>query len=84
MPKNIYADALAVLDAVNLSGVVFSFAEAMQQICEEDHREGHGTDWKNCHPVAVLFAEKIYDLTGRGRGFDEAYRTCMERKEVQS
>ena len=35
LTKNDYQTALDVQDAVNLSGVVFSFAKIMERICEE-------------------------------------------------
>jgi hypothetical protein len=56
--------AIAVQDACNLSGVAFSFAEAMQAICDEQNRLGEGTDWKNRNPVAQLFLWKMADLAG--------------------
>lgn len=70
-----YEDSLTVQDACNLSGVVFSFAEAMQAICEESNVLGKGTDWKNNHPIAVLYASKIASLTGCeiSLNFSEAY-----------
>ena len=57
------ADAITVQDACNLSGVVFSFARHMEAICRAMREDGHGTDWKNAHPVAVMFASKIASLT---------------------
>jgi uncharacterized protein (UPF0548 family) len=56
--------AIEVQDACNLSGVAFSFAEAMQAICDEQCRLGEGTDWKNRNPVAQLFLWKMVDLAG--------------------
>jgi hypothetical protein len=55
--------AVQVQDACNLSGVVFDFAKAMHAVCEDDRRLNKGTDWKNQHPIAVLFASKIASLT---------------------
>jgi hypothetical protein len=74
-----YADALLVQDACNLSGVVYSFAEAMKVICEQAQRTGQGTDWKNLHPVAVLFASKIAHLTKceDQLNFSSAYDFCQ-------
>ncbi len=54
--------ALDVQNACNLSGVLFSFAEAMQAICDEAHKQGQGTAWKNEHPIVCLFLSKLADL----------------------
>ena len=80
--------ALDVQDACNLSGVVFSFAKVMQVICDEAHRLGKGTDWKNRHPIVILFLDKLADLAGccdRGTGltFSRAYDACRALAEVQ-
>lgn len=60
--------ALDVQDACNLSGVVFSFAEAMHAICEEQQRLGKGTEWKNRNPIVTLFLSKLQDLNGQEYG----------------
>ena len=74
-------EALAVQDACNLSGVVHSFAQAMTKLGEVARAEGKGTEWKNTHPVAVLFADKVAHLTGTQGDFgcariDAAYAAC--------
>lgn len=79
--------AVQVQDACNLSGVVFDFAKAMHAICDDDNRLHKGTDWKNRHPVAVLFASKIASLTGCevGLEFSKAYAVAnnvIERGRV--
>lgn len=71
-------DVLFIQDACNLSGVVFSWARAMDLICELAHRGGHGTDWKNTHPVNVLFASKVANLTNCEQEFHGAYTACKE------
>jgi hypothetical protein len=62
----------------NLSGIVFAFAEAMKKICEESNANKQGTEWKNTHPIAVLFASKIASLTHSEDilKFGEAYNAC--------
>lgn len=72
-------EALDVQDACNLSGVAISFANAMKDLCEHANAGGHGTDWKNTHPVAVLWSSKIASLTGSdsGIGFSRAYEECL-------
>jgi hypothetical protein len=56
-----YQAALTVQDACNLSGVVFEWARIMRRICNSGRE--HGTEWKNTHPINVLFASKVADLT---------------------
>jgi len=58
--------ALAVQDACNLSGVLFSFADAMHAICEEQQKRNEGTKWKNTHSIVTLFLSKLCDLNGLG------------------
>lgn len=67
--------ALDVQDACNLSGVVHSFSRVMALLSEESNRLGKGTDWKNKHPIAVLFSDKIASLTNSGQGivYSSAY-----------
>jgi len=60
--------ALECQDACNLSGVLFSFAEAMHAICEEQQRLGKGTDWKNTNPIVTLYLSKLGSLN---RGYYE-------------
>ena len=81
---NIYAEALAVQDACNLSGVVHSFARVFEIIRAEPGN--HGTDYVNKHPVCVLFADKIAHLTGTqylgltgDNPIDAAYRVCHDK-----
>lgn len=54
--------ALDVQNACNGSGVVFTFAEAMHAICDEQQRLGKGTAWKNEHPIVSLFLDKLASL----------------------
>lgn len=58
--KELAKEALDVQDACNLSGVAHGFARAMGDLGEHTK----GTDERNRHPVAVLWADKIANLTG--------------------
>jgi hypothetical protein len=75
-----YKKAIFSQTACNLSGIVFEFARVMQKICDEAGREGHGTDWKNTHPICVLYAEQILHLSGGSKKYFEAHKFCEERK----
>lgn len=78
-----YGRALDAQSACNLSGIVFSFAQVMQRICNEANAGGHGTEWKNAHPICRLYAEQIVHLTDRptldGDTYSKAYSVCMEK-----
>jgi hypothetical protein len=75
-----YQQAMDSQAACNLSGIVFSFAQAMEKICAEAQAAGHDTEWRNRHPVCRLFAEQILHLTGSDPGsYAAAYATCQER-----
>ncbi len=80
MARNIYADALQVQNASNLSGVVKSWAEAMEPIWAEARALGKGTDYVNTHPVNVLFAEQVYHLTGYSSSYSSAYAQCKAKE----
>ncbi len=56
------------MDACNLSGVVHSWSEWVTELWNEAHRLGHGTDWVNRHPVNVIVADKLRQLTYLGNG----------------
>jgi hypothetical protein len=70
---NIYNDAMMSQGACNLGGLVRGWARTMELIQAEAHAQGKGTDWINTHPVNVLFAEQIYQLTGFGQKYSDAY-----------
>jgi hypothetical protein len=69
--------ALNSQSACNLSGIVFAFAEIMQRICDEANEKGHGTDWKNNHPICRLFAEQISHLSA-GTSYFAANDACEQ------
>ena len=78
-----YRNAIDVQNACNLSGVVFSFAKVMQKICDEARDLGKGTDWKNNHPIAVLYASKVSSLAGdvHAGEYSKAYDACAKNAE---
>lgn len=64
--KNPYADVLAMQNACNASGVMMSapaFAEAIGS--ELNHFGLYSSPRFRFHPIAVLFANKLADLTGQ-------------------
>lgn len=80
-----YREALRVLDAVNLSGVVYSFSKVLPRIWEEAKERGEGTDYVNQHPISQLYAAKIMDLAGLRTVADmtRSYHLVMENLEDQ-
>jgi len=54
--------ALDVQSACNLSGVVHSFSKAISILHAQP--DFAGTDWVKNHPISVLFAAQIANLTG--------------------
>ena len=67
-------------DSTNLLLLLHCFAKAMQLICDDCHCLNKDTDWKNHHPVAVLFASKIASLTHSEGGleFSAAYEVACK------
>lgn len=72
--------ALQVQDACNLSGVVRSFSLITEILWTEARAQGHGTDWVNRHPIAVMFSSKIASLCGSEdlSALSKAMDLCME------
>jgi hypothetical protein len=77
-PHDHYCAAMSQ-DACNLSGIVFEFSRIMQKICDEAAMFGHGTEWKNSHPISRMYAEQILHLT-MARDYSEASNYCEARK----
>ncbi len=79
-------EAILVQDACNLSGVVHSFSRVMSLLSEVSNRQRRGTDWKNHHPIAVLYANKIASLTGAETAvvFSKAYTRCQKISDPES
>lgn len=73
-----------VLDASNLSGVVYEFKSVMDKICSEAFENHKGIEWKNHHPIALMYAEKINQLTGNSslENWSDAYRFVQHMAEV--
>lgn len=82
--SNIYQDALDAQRACNLVGLVNGFARALKTISDEARTAGHGTDWINQHPVAILFAEQVYFLTGSSLGYRKAFDECTRKSQETS
>jgi hypothetical protein len=77
--------ALEIQDACNLSGIAFSFARAIQAVCDESTRLGKGTDWKNTNPIVTLHLLKMAELNGCGStlhaSYDQAETECRRIAE---
>lgn len=86
MPKTVQEAAKLALDiqnACNLSGVIHTFCEVLQDVVIPSTQ---ATIDVNQHPITKLFASKIHDLAGMGLSdFDEyrrAYDACLKLAEV--
>lgn len=59
-------EAIAVQDACNLSGVVHGFSRAITRLRELIGSEpDFSTDKLNHHPICIMWADKIADLSGQ-------------------
>lgn len=74
--------ALLGQDAVNLSGIVQSFAADTATLWELACMENQGTEWVNTHPISRMWTDKLYDLAHNhefervNTGFREACAFC--------
>jgi len=75
--SRMYADAIIVQDACNLSGVVHAFSRHMETLFDMGITD---TDARNRHPISVLFSSKIASLTGSEdfKNFSRAYGEVKE------
>jgi len=81
--KQAAQSALDVQDACNLSGVVFSFARAMQAICDSPERGD--TESRNNHPIVTMYLLKLSELNGCGSTLHDSYEAAEARcKELAS
>lgn len=83
--RDLANDAIRVQDACNLSGVVHGFSSAitrLRALMRELGRES--TEEINTHPICVLWADKIADLTrapierGSAVRFSEAWQAIQD------
>lgn len=61
LTANDYRLAIQVQDASNLSGVLYSYAEAMHKIRREDGVDSHNSAR---HPISIMFLDKLVSLAG--------------------
>lgn len=78
-----YQNAVRVQDACNLSGVVEDFNAVLKEIWKEARKKGQGTQWVNEHPISMLYASKIAQLSRCEEGFGLAYRICVDESGVE-
>lgn len=84
-----YADAIAVQNACNLSGVAHSFSRILKHIFQESQLAQQGTEWINHHPICVLYTHQMTFLAGRecftdgnAVSYAEAHEYCYQRSLV--
>ena len=74
-------NAIDVQSACNLSGVVHSFSRDISRLrALLEGERGFGTDMINKHPVCILYASKISDLTWANYSseYSVAYRWAQD------
>src|ERR1035441_9904933 len=74
--KQAAQSALDVQNACNLSGVVFSFANAMGAIC--NNLRDLSTKDRNKHPIVTLYLLKLCELNGCGSTLHESYDSAED------
>jgi hypothetical protein len=82
--KDLCRNAVDVLSAVNLSGIVHAFSRDISRLrVLLDKEPGFSTEVLNSHPICVLYASQITELTHSESGarFSNAYAWCKEIAE---
>jgi len=76
--------AIGCQNACNASGLVHSMSEKIMPSLWAEARDGtgRGTDWVNCHPVMILFLNKLSDLAGVFPDASDKFRWAWERCEA--
>lgn len=76
-----YKKAIYAQDACNLSVVVHAWSEVMDKIWKDARSKDEGTAWVNAHPINILYASKVAQLTGCEvlDHFRQAYDVCLLR-----
>lgn len=52
--------------------------QAVGRLWEIARKTGRGTEWVNCHPVMVLFADKLRDLSRSSGLYSVSYKLCRD------
>lgn len=79
-----YKTAIQVQDACNLGGVLRAWEAIRDRIWEDVHEAGSGTLGFRYHPINVMFASKVSDLTACDHelSYHDAYTACAEKVEA--
>lgn len=67
--------------ATTLVELMATFKATMERLCEQSHREGRGTDWRNRHPGCQECVLQLVYLTDNRNRFSTAYDDCCRMKE---
>ena len=59
-----WKDARNVPSASNMSGVMISFKDVFMKIHQEANLNHKDYAWRDHHPIAIIYAEKISQFTG--------------------
>ncbi len=62
IPVSRWQEALDIQDASNLSGLVHSFPQILDDIWTEAREKGLGTEFVNTHPLVILWLDKLNSL----------------------
>lgn len=68
--------------ATTLTDLMATFKATMDRLCEQSHKEGHGTDWRNTHPDCQELVLQLVHLAGSRSRFSDAYDACQQMMAV--
>ncbi len=81
--RQLYAEAVVAQDACNLSGVVHAWSRSIHRL--RQLYPGADTAFFNKHPVCVLYADKLADMTGSRAedAFRKAWDAAIEHTRTE-
>lgn len=81
--RELAKEAIDIQDACNVSALVFGWARCMERFNELFHKcDG---DFRNTHPINVMWSDKLASLTGAQYGglYAEKYAECQKLAGVE-
>ena len=74
-----YKQVYAMMDACNLSGIIYNLPAIYEEIWKEARELGEGTAYVNEHPVSIAITDKFVQLTKHYKDAFQVYAIIREK-----